>query len=329
MKPEFGILTANSCGTIRMQKPPFPFWIGRAITVGALLAPTLAFADSSAGNLPPRVEEAWLLLQYLFEGGTAFGWNRIGLYFLIVAGASLLLLWPMARLTLQRKVPFKACAAFLGWIILISAAALGSGYASTHLESTSVLAGIGIASLVAMFFVARRVFRTNAQTALIILLCFVSLTVVASHVAQQFTGAMPWTEFQATPIAEQRQVFADWVARKKAAETTPPAVTTIAAAQPPAPTVAPAPPKPPVQTPPPEPQTPAVPAPDLLALYTQLQKTRAQLDPNDPVAVARFNEQVAAYHQEKSFLAAVSAPPAPKAKPSSPERMDKAAKVPR
>ena len=316
-----------------MQKLPYSSWIGRWTSVGILSAPNLAFA-APPGEVPNRLEQSRLLGEYLFETATTFGWDRIGIYFLIVLGSSLLLLWPIARLTLQRRVAFKSCAVFMGSMIAITACALAAGYVGAQFGPEHVLTAIGIVFLGVTLWVAHRVFRTSWQGALIVLFCFLSLTVVGSHLAHQFTGAMPWTQMHSMPLAEQRQLFTEWLARKKAAETPPAPTQTVAATSP----ATPPPPaaKPPVQAPPAAPApppSPAVPAPDLLALYTQLQKTRATLDPNDPVAVARFNEQVAAYNQEKSYLAASAAPPPPraaaKAKRGSADRTEKGSKVAR
>jgi hypothetical protein len=136
---------------------------------------------------------------------------------------------------------------------------------------------------------------------------------------------MPWTEFVTKPGEEQGRLFADWESGRRekkasiatvAAPATPTAVAapaaSAAATDHPGAALASAGSQE-IPTPRPAPAAPSAPpmaAPDLAALYAQLQKTRAELDTKDPVAVARFNEQAAAYQQEKAIAAALSVPKA-------------------
>jgi hypothetical protein len=273
------------------------------------LASHPAIAAAATDNPADRNEGSWLILQYAWERCDAFGWQRLGTYLLIATIASLLLLWPFSRMIAGAKRVLTRSTLFVGSTIMLSAAFLALAWFIMRSGSMILLAGLGVGYVAILFAQTRHIFAASRGAAAGVLACYSILAAGAFSVTELFVGPMPWSDFRSKSQEERDRAFADWQTAKKAnaaaasASATPvpsPASNTAAVpANAQATTPAPTP------TPPP---APVIAAPDLQALYVQLQKARAELNMTDPVAVARFNEQLAAYNQEKAFVASLAAP---------------------
>jgi hypothetical protein len=266
--------------------------------------PTLATASPTP--IGPQNESAWGFLQYADDCGAQFGWGRIGWHVLLVLIVSTLVLWPFARLIAGRAAGSGKCALFIVSAGILTAAFLSLAYLIARSESLVLLAATGIAWVAILFTQTRHLFAASRGAAAAVLGCAALVIVGTSYGIEFGMGSMPWTQFALKPREEKRRAFDRWLASKQAAAQ--PA--TVAAGN-----VAPAldHAEGPIEAPVPAAAagTPAAPpapprvAPNLDALYAELQKARAELNVNDPVAVAHFNEQAAAYDREKAMAGAV------------------------
>ena len=267
----------------------------------------------------------WQFLQYMWESCESLGWQRIGTPLLLAVAMALVILWPCARLITRGKGSLVSTILFGGSMIALSTAFFALAYFVARAESLPLLCALGVVYLAILYAQTRHLYSASRPAAAGILGCFLVLIAGGLYGAEQLTGRTPWTEFFSKSKEDQGRAIAAWQTGRKApataatavvaTPTTPPSTAANTAANPTT-AVAPA----PVPTAPPP--APARSGPDLQALFAQLQKARATLDTNDPVAVARFNEQAAAYHQEKALATPVAAPKAQpvKAKPDLVER---------
>ena len=305
-----------------------------------LFAAAPTFAATLENNPKPPAGGMWLFLQFALEQGEKFGWVDIAAHVLIAAMLSLVLLWTYAAKIVGRKNMFFKTGMFVGSMVVLTAAFLALGYFVFKAQTFLLLAGLIVAYFGVVFAQTRHILDASRPAAFGLLAFYLVMLAGSIYATEFITGRMPWTEFVIKPMAEQRRLFAEWEAGHRQAGAPAAAIASAsgpaaaaspdaslaaraAAAAEPEPQAAAAPT-------PTVPAAPPIPAPDLAALYAQLQKTRAELNTSDPAAVARFNEQAAAYHQEKAIavaLAAQKAQPgkgqttasteAPKARPTS------------
>ena len=263
-----------------------------------------------AASLNEQAGGWWPILRFTWERCEAFGWDKIGTYLLIATALSVLLLWPFARMIVGRKQVLGRSVLFVGSVIALSVAFLALSYFALLSESMAVLVAVGAVYAAVLLAQTRHVFDAPRAAAAGVLGCYLVVTGVALYGTEQLTGPMPWTEFLFKPKEEQRRIFAEWETGRKerpsvaATNASPAANPAVNPAEKPA--VAPAnTPAATATTPPPAPAPPGG-APNLQALYVQLQKTRAELDTSDAAAVGRFNQQAAAYEHEKALAAALA-----------------------
>ncbi len=250
-------------------------------------------------------------VQFALDSGEKFGWDRINNHVLLAIAASLVLLWPIARMIVGPRRILIRTILFVGSMIALTAAFLALGLFAIRAESILLLAGVAVAFSLIVLAQTRHIFAASRGAAAGVLGCFAVLLAGASYSTEMLTGAMPWTNFAFKSQEEQQRLFADWRKQKQTPALQPSAVAAAAPTLAPASTPASAAPAADAGNVAPVPSAPVVPpraAPDLDALYAQLQKTRAELDMNDAQAVARFNEQAAAYAQERALAATAAAP---------------------
>lgn len=281
----------------------------RRFALGILpLQPLVAVAESPASPTS-QSSGTWEFLQFTWDSGSGFGWQNIGTSLLVAMALSYVLLLPCARMIAGPKQLFARSILFVGSALALTAAFVALAAFVSLSESLVLLAALGVVYVAILFSQTRHLFAVSRAAAAGLLGCYLVATGGALFGTEQLMGRMPWTAYFSKPREEQSKLFVAWQGGKSA---TKPATAKVQNPNPssaagasvavnPAPTpVAPA-------TPPPAP----IPlqnkgGPDLQALYAQLQKARAELNPNDAEAVARFNQQAAAYHQEKAMASAIS-----------------------
>lgn len=282
-----------------------------------------ALAAAQAAEATGEIGTMWSIPQFLWDSCRELGWERVGTPLLITVAIAMLLLWPMARLMAGRKEILSKTAWFIGHVSVLSAAFLALGYFVALSESLIFLAVWAAASLAILLFQTGHIFQVSRAGAVAVFSCFILALGAALYATELLTGPTPWTEFLTKNSDERGRVFAAWKVKSAPQTATAPAPAAAAAE----PAVSSTPPNAPAPEPanaaataPAAPAPTAValppqhPGPDLQLLFTQLQKTRAELDMSDAAAVARFNEQVAAYQREKALAAAIAAQPANPAK---------------
>ena len=296
-----------------------PRWIRlHGFTPGIVTAAPAANAVA-ADATAARNDAMAQALQFAWDCGEKFGWDRIRNHLLLAVAASLVLLWPIARMIVGPQRILIRTILFVGSTLALTAAFLALGHFAIRADSILLLAAVVVAFSAIVLTQTRHLFAASHGAAAGVIGCFAVLLAGASYSTEMLTGAMPWTTFAFKPKEEQQRLFADWQTQKTAPALQSSAVATAAPGA--APSAAPA-ATPNAVTPdaanvPATPSTPVLPqraGPNLDALYAQLQKTRAELDMNDAQAVARFNEQAAAYAQERALAAATAAPPSVPAK---------------
>jgi hypothetical protein len=277
----------------------------------ALLAahPTLATAATTGENPPARSEGPWSILQFAWDCGEAFGWQRIGTYLLISAALSSLLLWPFARLIVGPDRILSETTLFVGSVVVLSAAFLSLAGFILPSQSIALLIVVALIYVAVLLAQTRHVFMASRGEAASVLGCFLVVAAATLFSTEFLTGRMPWTTFLSKPKAEQSRMFTEWKTGKPASSSDAP----VSAAPATNPTATPAgvnpaaAPATAVATTPTAPPPPANGELDLQAIYLQLQKARAELNMSDPVAVANFNVQAQAYNEEKVLAAARAA----------------------
>ena len=266
-------------------------------------------ADARAGGNEGMAQG----VQFALDSGEKFGWDRIGNHLLLALAVALVLLWPIARMIVGPQRIFIRAILFVVSMIALTAAFLALGLFAIRSGSILFMSGVAVAFSLIVLSQTRHLFAASHGAAAGVLGCFTVLVAVASYSTEMLTGAMPWSTFAFKSKEEQQRLFADWRAQNQALGTRPSSVATSATT--PTPGIAPAasassarPDTGDITAAPSAPAQPQRPGPNLDALYAQLQKTRAELDMNDAQAVARFNEQAAAYAQERALVAATAAP---------------------
>ena len=301
-------------------------WKWLLTCASGVFAAAPAIAATAQSNPKPPAGGMWLILQYALEQGERFGWVDIAVHLLIAAMLSLILLWTYAAKIVGRKDMLARTALFVGSMIVLTAAFLALGSFVLRSQSFLLLAGLLIAYLAIVFAQTRHILEASRPAACGLLAFYLVMAAGSLYATVFVTGRMPWTEFVMKPMAEQRRLLAEWEASHRQA--TAPVASTATASAPAAassPDASAASANAAASTPAPEPAAdtsttpaappaPVIPAPDLAALYAQLQKTRAELDTSDAAAVTRFNEQAAAYHQEKAIAVALASSKAQPAK---------------
>jgi hypothetical protein len=284
----------------------------------ALLAIPATRAAAATAAPTERNNAPWQIQQFAWESGEAFGWERIGTHVLVAIGLSILLLWPFARIIAGPKRVLAKTTLLIGCVIALTGAFLALACFLLPTESIILLGALGVLYVAILVAHACHIFGASRGAAAGVLGCYAVVAAGAAYATEQLIEPMPWTQFLFKTKEQQGRAFASWRAGKEAlasvalapaAPTPSPKASPEPASPAPAPAVAATVPASPAPAP-----APAMPAPDLQALYAQLQKSRAELDPNDAAAVARLNEQIAAYNQEKAIAAALAVPRAVPAK---------------
>jgi hypothetical protein len=282
--------------------------------------PTLATAAATDNPAPARSEGPWSIVQFAWDCGEAFGWQRIGTYLLIATVLSILLLVPFSRLIVGPERILAETTLFVGSVVVLSAAFLALAGFILPSRSIALLIVVGVIYVAVLLAQTRHIFMASRGEAASVLGCFLVVAAATLFSTEFITGRMPWTTFLSKPRTEQSRMFSEWKTGKPASSPDAEAGATPAAN----PTATPAGANPAaapataVATTPTAPPPPSSGELDLQAIYLQLQKARAELNMNDPVAVENFNVQAQAYNEEKVLAAARaarrSAPP--KAEPT-------------
>jgi hypothetical protein len=283
--------------------------------------PTLATAAATDNPAPARSEGPWSLVQFAWDCGEAFGWQRIGTYLLIATVLSILLLVPFSRLIVGPERILAETTLFVGSVVVLSAAFLALAGFILPSRSIALLVGVGIIYVAVLLAQTRHIFMASRGEAASVLGCFLVVAAATLFSTEFLTGRMPWTTFLSKPRAEQSRMFTEWKTGKPVSSSDASASAATAAGPTSTPTAVANPaaaPAGPVASTPTAPSAPSGGELDLQAIYAQLQKARAELNMNDPVAVENFNVQAQAYNEEKVLAAARaarrSAPP--KAEPT-------------
>lgn len=272
------------------------------------LQPLVAVAEAPASPTS-QTSGTWEFLQFAWESGSGFGWQSIGTALLVVVALSFVLLLPCARMIAGPKQLIGRSILLVGSTLALSAAFVALAAFVSLSESLVLLSVLGAVYVAILFSQTRHLFAVSRAAAAGLLGCYLVATAGALFGTEQFMGRMPWTAYLSKPKEEQTKLFAAW----QGGNAVPKAAATVVQNANPSSTVG----APAVTIPAQIPVAPAPPSapiplqnkggPDLQALYAQLQKARAELNPNDVEAVARFNQQAAAYHQEKAMAAVISA----------------------
>jgi hypothetical protein len=262
---------------------------------GWLIASLVIFpvlADAAPKKSPSEMNNEELLraTQYLLDQSIQFGWQKIGIWYLISTVISFFLFWPTSKLfagkngKLTKNLSYFVQLNVLGvFFLAVMIVAIRSGW-------LGVLACLALGMLIAMVDAARKVFEVSVWRAIGMAICLSIFSAGTNLAAELITGNMPWTEFERKPADEQKELIAKWQAEKKERERKSSSSANGTALA-------------------------GTATSNVQELYEQLQKTRTELNVNDPAAVARFNEQVAAYNAAK----AAAAPATPAATPASPK----------
>jgi hypothetical protein len=220
------------------------------------------------------VEEYQEAAGYFLDACAKFGWDRIAIYAGISTVVSLFLLWPLSKLIAGGT--FKKSCTYLFAATVAGAISIGL---ILWFVKEGWLMGVPIVALVilvAIIALAKSTYETTVLRAIGLVICYGIASSACSYATELVTGSMPWTEFAEKSPEEQKRLLIEWKEEKLVSEQQ---AAVLAAA-----TAAP---------------------PTVQELYVKLQKARAELNANDPAAVARFNADVAAYNVAK----AAAAPP--------------------
>jgi hypothetical protein len=244
-----------------------------------LLTSPLALAAPKKSPSEIKNEEMLRVAEYLLDQCNQFGWLRIGTWALVSTLISFFIFWPASKLLAGKNGKFTKNVSYFGQLTLLGALFLAVAVVAIRSGWIIVLACLGLGILIATVSAAKQVFEISMWRAIGLAICLMIISTGSNFAAELAAGKMPWTEFEQKSADERKLIIAKWQAEKKERERQ--------ASNPSAP----------------------APAPTLQDMYANLQKSRETLDLNDPAAVARFNEQVAAYNVAKA--AAAPATPAP------------------
>jgi hypothetical protein len=248
----------------------------------ACLFPSFAFAAEKKSPSEIRDEAIYQTANYLLDQCIQHGWQPFAIYTAISTVISVFLLWPVSKWLAGERGTFKNSLIYTLQLCAAGAVILGIAYVSIQAKWLGLLACLGLSLLFAIIGLARHVYEISIWRAIGFFLCVAVIGAASELATEAITGPMPWTTFADKSPEEQKEIMAKWQTEKKERERQP----TSSAASTASTTAAP---------------------PTVQELYASLQKARTELNVNDPAAVARFNEQVAAYNVAK----AAAAPPPP------------------
>lgn len=254
----------------------------RLLCLPAFLVPSLAW-----GSVPTEAQTAQLRpsMEYILDLCAQDGWRLIGIWLLVSSAVSFVLLWIVAKLLAGERGTLKNVLIYTLQMWIVTILFLGTAYFSIQTGSDGIFLIALLIALIGMFFFACKTFEISFVRSIAFIIAIAITNPIGDYLSQFITGPLPWVAFLEKPPEEQKQILDKWQREKKQGESTQAAAPVTASAN----------------------QKPAT----VHELYAHLQKARAELNVNDPAAVARFNEQVAAYNAAKAAAAPPPAPAAP------------------
>jgi hypothetical protein len=261
----------------------------------AFLFPPLASAGEKKSAEQIRNEKIHETASYVLDQCAQLGWEPFAIYAGFVACLLFFIIWPVSKFLAGEdgEGGWKKSLAYIAQWLGMMAILTGLGIVCIRAEWLSILAILSLSATFATVGLAKQVFEVSVWRGIGFYLCTVVAAVAAEFASDAVTAKMPWREYWDKTEEEQNRLISEWRIQKKERESSP--ATTAAASANPAPAT-------------------------VQELYANLQKGRAELNVNDPEAVARFNEQVAAYNAAK----AAAAPPAPATASTSPKTSNSA-----
>jgi hypothetical protein len=222
--------------------------------------------------------------EYFFDQWIDAGWERAGLWLGWTVVVTYLIWWPASRLVAGKNATGRKTSIFFAQACGYSVIFTGIAYLGAKFGWASL---VGFGSTVTFLFeltrAAKKVYEISVGRGILVALSFPILIGVPIATGEWLCGPLPGLEMEGKSPEEQKVLFEKWREKKRLAK--------IAATPTPSPTPA-------------RPQTVA-------EIYTALQLERQQLDVNDPGAVARFNEHVAAYNAAKAAATPTTPVPTP------------------
>jgi hypothetical protein len=271
--------------TLPMQHKHHPLLLGASPLM--LLIPHSANAATASDS---RIEQIQKLTSeindYIMDRCAQFGWDNIAWYAVASIAVAIISAFLVSKLFTELKGTLWNAVRFNFGSIIAGGLGFWMAYQLFMNGKFGMSLGALFAAAIAMVIIAGKVYEIHYPRAIGFILCWGLVESIADIPIQgAFAGekGMPWSNIFNLPPEEVKRKLSEWRISNK--EQNPHAVATQ----------------------------------DLRVIYERLQAARANLDSNNPAAVAGFNKQVAQYEELMKKSSHPAPPIAPTPSPQKPK----------
>lgn len=274
------------------------FGLGATIWLGLSSLASAASRESAA----EARKEAHARWDYVLDQFMEMGWSAFIFWGLVCTLVAFLIFWPASRLLAREEGSMRLALNYYTQLTVISLIYVAVAVFCIRTDWLGLLGLLTLGVLIASVRIAMNVYEMTVLPAIGMAVMALVASGMGQVVGEMIAGPTPLMALEGKSDEQRKDLIAKWQDEKRRRGKGGSTMTS----------------------------TSSVPGSNLQQLYADLQTARAALNPNDPAAVARFNEQVAVYNAAKAAATPVATPlpsPTATAAPASPIPVAKAVRV--